>query len=175
MMQLLTIIMGSMTLGMGQLVSMVEPVKVGVVQQLPADGRVTSEFGIRRHPLNGCNRLHAGVDIANEHGTEITATSSGKVVSVERDRGYGLMVEMNHGYGWTTRYAHLSSAEVKVGDVVRQGVTVGRMGRSGAATGTHLHFEVRHYGFAVNPTARLQSVVPMWASSQNFAAPITAQ
>lgn len=158
MLKLVAVLMGSLSLGMGQWLEGAGPGLQNVaVQGVPAEGRMSSEYGFRRHPIRGCHHFHWGVDIKNAHATPITATGAGRVVRVERNRGYGLIIEIEHGHGWTTRYAHLSAADVSVGDYVGQGAIVGRMGASGAATGTHLHFELRRYGFAVNPALYLQS------------------
>lgn len=108
--------------------------------------------------------MHEGVDIANARGTTVDATARGRVLQVGRDRGYGLMVEIDHGHGWTSRYAHLSRATVVAGDVVGAGTMIGKMGRSGAATGVHLHYELRRYGVAVDPQPLLQAVTAQFAS-----------
>lgn len=166
--QIFAFLLGSLSLGMGNLVTSVEShiPQNAAVQVLPAEGRLSSDFGFRRHPIHKGNCLHTGIDIANERGTLISATGAGRVLRVERDRGYGLLVEIDHGHGWTTRYAHLSDTDVKVGDVVGVGAAVGKMGASGAATGNHLHFEVRRYSFAVNPMPYLSAVVPAIADNR---------
>jgi murein DD-endopeptidase MepM/ murein hydrolase activator NlpD len=162
MLKLIAILLGTLTIGMGQLMSVDLTSQSIAIQQLPAEGRFSSDFGFRVRPCRGGSHYHPGVDIANAHATPIQATGAGVVVSVSRDRGYGLMVEIDHGRGWTTRYAHLSNVDVKEGDPLRAGDSVGEMGRSGRATGVHLHYELRRYGLAVNPApylAAAQSVL----------------
>ncbi len=168
MFQLMALLMGSMTLGMGHLVTAVDAsvqstVENVAVQVMPAEGRFSSDFGFRHHPIHGGTIFHEGVDIANVRSTPIEASGAGRVVKVEYERGYGLLIEIDHGHGWTTRYAHLSAADVKVGDSVGVGSPIGKMGASGSATGNHLHFEVRRYSFAVNPTPYLTAVAPAFA------------
>lgn len=168
MFQLITLLMGSMTLGLGHWVTAVDAsvkstVESAVIQVMPAEGRLSSDFGFRHHPIHGGTIFHDGVDIANVRSTPIEATGSGRVTRVERGRGYGLLIEIDHGHGWTTRYAHLSAADVKVGDAVGAGTPIGKMGASGSATGNHLHFEVRHYNFAVNPAPFLTAAAPAYA------------
>ncbi|SET16065.1 peptidoglycan DD-metalloendopeptidase family protein [Anaerobranca gottschalkii] len=120
------------------------PVQYGV-------GVITSHFGNRVHPITGRPDFHTGVDIAHSAGTPIYAAAGGRVVTSEYRGGYGNLVIIDHGNGYTTYYAHLQSMSVKVGDRVNQGQIIGRMGRTGSATGVHLHFEIRRNGTALNP------------------------
>ena len=108
----------------------------------PLDGAVTSEFGWRRDPFTGKAKFHQGVDIRAAYGQEVKAAGAGTVVFSGEAGGYGTSVVVEHQDGTRTRYAHLSAALVEKGDQVGQGEAVGRAGRSGRATGTHLHFEV---------------------------------
>ncbi len=117
----------------------------------PTQGYITSGFGWRRHPITGKREFHYGYDIANRPYTPIVATADGTVSSVRRYRGYGLIVEIDHGYGFSTRYAHLARAYVQKGQKVKRGQKIAAMGSSGFVTGTHLHYEVRVLGRAVNP------------------------
>ncbi len=109
--------------------------------ELP-DGHVTSAFGWRRDPLDGAARFHRGIDIRAAYGQEIQAAGAGRVVSAGTEGGYGETVVIEHTGGLRTRYAHLSASLVTPGQEVTAGQVVGRAGRSGRATGTHLHFEV---------------------------------
>lgn len=161
MLKLIAVIFGTITIGMGQLMSVDLTSHSMAVQQLPAEGRLSSDFGLRPRPCRGGSHYHPGVDIANVRATPIESTGVGVIMNVSRDRGYGLMVEIDHGRGWTTRYAHLSAVNVKEGEQVRAGDLIGKMGRSGRATGTHLHYELRRYGFAINPA-------PYLAASQSL-------
>jgi murein DD-endopeptidase MepM/ murein hydrolase activator NlpD len=106
------------------------------------EGRVTSAFGWRRDPIDGVARFHRGIDIRAAYGQEIQAAGSGRVVSAGTEGGYGETVVIEHAGGLRTRYAHLSASLVTPGQEVTAGQVVGRAGRSGRATGTHLHFEV---------------------------------
>ena len=115
------------------------------------DYRYTSGFGVRYDPFNGGAAMHAGVDMAGVTGEPIYASANGTVLQAGRANGYGNLVELGHGKGIDTRYGHLSAILVRPGDTVRQGQLIGRMGSTGRSTGTHLHFEVRVDGHAVNP------------------------
>lgn len=124
----------------------------------PAEGGwISSSYGHRRDPFTGRKAFHRGVDIANKPDAAITAIAAGIVTTVKKDPGYGLMVDVNHGNGYVTRYAHLMEANVKVGDRVTKGGTIGIVGSSGRSTGTHLHFEVRRDGKHLNPQEYLKT------------------
>lgn len=112
---------------------------------------MTSNFGIRYDPFNGGRASHTGLDMAGAHGEPIYAAAAGRVVRAERFGGYGNCVDIDHGHGIITRYGHLSSINVRVGDKVGVGEKIGGMGSTGRSTGTHLHYEVRIDGQAVNP------------------------
>ncbi|MBP9921091.1 MAG: peptidoglycan DD-metalloendopeptidase family protein [Proteiniclasticum sp.] len=122
----------------------------------PASGRFTSPFGYRIHPISRTRRMHTGIDIANSSGTNIAASQNGKVISAGYKGTYGNLVVIKHGNGMETAYAHLSRISVSVGDVVTQGQSIGKMGSTGGSTGSHLHFEIRKNGTAVNPMNYLQ-------------------
>jgi murein DD-endopeptidase MepM/ murein hydrolase activator NlpD len=117
----------------------------------PAAGTVTSRFGRR------WGRIHKGIDIAGPIGTPINAAADGIVTAAGwQSGGYGNLVEIRHSDGTTTRYGHNSQLSVAVGQTVRQGQLVARMGSTGRSTGSHLHFEIRPSGGnAVNPIAHL--------------------
>ena len=106
------------------------------------EGHVTSSFGWRRDPINGTAKFHRGVDIRAAYGQDIEAAGAGRVVSAGTEGGYGETVVIEHAGGIRTRYAHLSASVVTPGQEVAAGQVVGRAGRSGRSTGTHLHFEV---------------------------------
>ena len=108
----------------------------------PVDGAVTSDFGWRRDPFTQRAKFHQGVDLRAAYGQEVQAAGAGRVVFSGEQGGYGTSVVIEHQDGTRTRYAHLSAALVGPGDRVGAGEAVGRAGRSGRATGTHLHFEV---------------------------------
>lgn len=111
----------------------------------------SSNWGMREHPVLGGVRMHAGVDIRGPVGTPIYATADGYVGRAQRAGGYGNLVELEHGKGLQTRYGHLSKILVNPGDQVRRGQLIGLMGSTGRSTGSHLHYEVRMDGGAVNP------------------------
>ncbi len=117
---------------------------------------LSSSFGWRRNPVSGRHAMHEGLDFAAPRGTPIRAASGGLVVSAGFQPGYGKMVEIDHGNGLHTRYAHASSLLVKVGDLVRQGQLVAKVGSTGRSTGAHLHFEIRMAGYPLDPTLFLQ-------------------
>lgn len=108
----------------------------------PVAGAVTSAFGWRRHPITKDVKFHQGVDLRAAYGQEVQAAAAGTVVFSGDRGGYGATVEIEHQDGTRTRYAHLSARLVKPGDEISAGQALGRAGKSGAATGTHLHFEV---------------------------------
>ena len=111
----------------------------------PTVGRLTSPFGPR------WGRFHYGVDLANATGTNVVAADGGVVTRVGMAGSYGNLIIIDHQNGTSTRYAHLSAYNVKVGDVVQKGQSIGKIGSTGRSTGPHLHFEVRVGGVAKNP------------------------
>ena len=123
----------------------------GLSSPLRRELQPTSSFGMRRHPIHHTRRMHAGIDLAAAHGEPVRAAAGGTVLRAERAGGYGLLVEVEHPGGLTTRYAHLSRVDVREGDVLTRGHIVGRAGATGAATGPHLHFEVRVDGDPRDP------------------------
>ncbi len=117
---------------------------------------LTSSYGYRRDPFNGHAAFHAGVDFPGHYGQPILAAASGRVVYVGGRQGYGNVVEIDHGHGILTRYAHLSRFGVRAGAPVLRGDAIANMGSTGRSTGTHLHFEVRVNGNAINPSRFLE-------------------
>lgn len=111
-----------------------------------------SGFGMRVHPIHKVRKMHTGLDFTAPQGTPIQSTGDGTVVNVEYGgSGYGLHVEIDHGYGYRTLYGHLSKAEVQVGQKVKKGQQIGRVGSSGTSTAPHCHYEVIFKGQKVNP------------------------
>lgn len=117
----------------------------------------TSGFGVRSDPFRGSAAMHAGVDMPGPMGTSVYATADGVVSRSEWSGGYGNLVEIDHGRGIQTRYGHLSASLVHAGQRVKRGDLIARMGSTGRSTGSHLHYEVRLDGHAVNPMPFLQS------------------
>ena len=114
-------------------------------------GWISSYFGKRTDPFTGKPANHTGIDFAGKSGAEVVAVADGVVTWSSKRYGYGLMVEINHGNGYATRYAHNSENLVAVGDEVKKGQVVAKMGKTGRATGPNLHFEVLRDGRRMNP------------------------
>lgn len=125
----------------------------GPLLRNPTDGAcVSSGFASRPEDLGG-NRWHSGLDLSNRQGGMIYSAGAGTIVLADWRGSYGLMIEIDHGQGVRTRYAHLAEVDLAIGlgDVVGPGWPIGRMGRTGNATGVHLHYEVLIGGRAVDP------------------------
>lgn len=105
----------------------------------------------RRHPITGKVRPHYGVDWTAPRGTPVYSTAAGVVSFAGRQRGYGNIVIIQHENGYESRYAHLNRIRVQQGQRVKRGQHIGGVGRTGAATGTHLHYEVRINGTPYDP------------------------
>jgi murein DD-endopeptidase MepM/ murein hydrolase activator NlpD len=126
----------------------------GFLLRTPVDGaRMTSGFGIRRHPILGFNRMHQGIDFGVGTGTPVISASDGVVKEVRWNGGYGRWVRIRHAGGWETAYAHLSrwAKGIHPGSRVRQGQVIAYVGSTGSSTGPHLHYEVIHNGAKINP------------------------
>lgn len=117
----------------------------------PTNGRVSSEYGKRIHPITGAAGFHTGIDLASSSGTPIKSSKSGTVVFSGWQNGYGNTVIVDHGGGYQTLYAHCSSLKVSKGQKVTRGETIALVGSTGNSTGPHLHFEVRKDGKHQNP------------------------
>lgn len=113
------------------------------VWPVPGSHRITSYYGMRLHPVYKTQKFHSGIDIGAGYGLDIVAAADGKVTLATTNGGYGKCVVVNHGSGITTLYAHCSSFEVSVGDTVKKGEVIAKVGSTGVSTGPHLHFEVR--------------------------------
>jgi murein DD-endopeptidase MepM/ murein hydrolase activator NlpD len=133
---------------------------VAIPSALPIQQAVnfTSAFGVRSDPFKGRAAMHPGVDLAGPVGTPIYATADGMVDRAEwNNGGYGNLVEIDHGHGIQTRYGHLTRYIVTTGEHVKRGQLIAYMGSTGRSTGSHLHYEVRLDGKAVNPIPFMQS------------------
>lgn|SRR5690606_9587511 len=113
---------------------------------------LTSDYGMRTHPVLGGRRNHKGIDLAQPTGTPVYATADGIVSKAERFSSYGNYIQIEHGGEMQTRYAHLSGYAISAGEHVRKGQLIGFVGSTGRSTGPHLHYEVRIAGEAVDPT-----------------------
>ncbi|MDD2212677.1 MAG: peptidoglycan DD-metalloendopeptidase family protein [Clostridia bacterium] len=122
----------------------------------PGYTKITSEYGMRFHPILKRNKLHTGMDIRATKGTTIVAAESGTVMEVGKRGGYGLIVMINHGGNLVTLYAHASKTLVNAGQQVKKGQAIAKVGSTGWSTGPHLHFEVRKKGNPVNPKPYLK-------------------
>lgn len=122
---------------------------------MPSDGRISSLYGVRRDPMAGSHRHHAGIDFANFKSSAVRAAAGGRVAFAGWAKGCGRAVVMEHGGGTRTRYCHLEHLAVKGGDAVEAGGVIGAMGSTGRATGPHLHFELIEGGQAIDPAPRL--------------------
>jgi murein DD-endopeptidase MepM/ murein hydrolase activator NlpD len=132
------------------------PVPSGDGMVRPAEGRISSEFGPRVHPVTGKNRPHTGIDVAAPVGAPIRAAAAGTVTFAGVRGGYGNLIIIDHGGGRETSYAHNSANAVSAGDRVSAGARIGAVGATGQVTGPHLHFEVRIDGTAVQPRDHVQ-------------------
>jgi murein DD-endopeptidase MepM/ murein hydrolase activator NlpD len=113
---------------------------------------LTSTFGYRWDPFTKRRRMHHGIDLAGPVGLNIYSTGAGVVEVAEFNRhGYGKEIIINHGFGFKSVYAHLDEIHVKVGDTLKKGQLIGKLGDTGRSTGPHLHYEIRKYNQAVNP------------------------
>ena len=119
----------------------------------PVPGRITSRYGMRRHPILGYTRMHAGLDMKATYGTPIHAATDGTVQFAGRHGGHGNFVKISHGGGLATGYAHMSRIAVSSGERVRRGQVIGYVGSTGLATGPHLHYEMYRNGKTVNPAS----------------------
>ena len=125
-----------------------------LLMKTPVDGaRLSSRFGMRRHPILGYTRLHRGLDFAAPRGTPIYAAGSGTIVALGRNGDYGKYIRIRHRNGYETAYAHMNgyARRLKKGAGVKQGQIIGYVGATGLATGPHLHYEVLRHNKPVNP------------------------
>jgi murein DD-endopeptidase MepM/ murein hydrolase activator NlpD len=132
---------------------------VAVPVRKPIAGEIdlSSGFGVRMDPFLRSPAMHSGLDFRSSTGDPVRATAGGKVESAGWSGGYGKMVEIDHGNGFSTRYGHLSEIDVKIGQSVKIGQIIGRVGSTGRSTGPHLHYETRIDGDAVDPQKFLRA------------------
>ncbi len=126
------------------------------IRHMPAlhpvlDGRITSDFGMRLHPIFKRYQKHPGIDFAAKRGAPIYAAADGVVKIAEYKGGYGNCVFIDHIYGFETRYGHMQKILVRRGQRIKRGDKIGLVGKTGVATAPHLHFEVHFKGKEVNP------------------------
>lgn len=119
----------------------------------PCEGTIgVNGFGMREHPILGINRMHEGIDIITDVGTNVRTSGNGIVSFIGYRGGYGLTVEVEHNSGYKTIYAHLSRSLVTEGQKVSRGKVIALTGNSGLSTGPHLHYEVHHDGIKLDPS-----------------------
>ncbi len=124
------------------------------ILKTPLDGaRISSNFGMRKHPISGFNKMHKGVDFAAPTGTPIYAGGNGIIEYVGRNGGYGKYIRIRHNNGYKTAYAHLSNYKkgISKGVRVNQGEVIGYVGSTGNSTGPHLHYEIIYQNKHINP------------------------
>ncbi|MDR1580461.1 MAG: peptidoglycan DD-metalloendopeptidase family protein [Synergistaceae bacterium] len=122
----------------------------------PLRGKITSPYGSRVHPVFKTKTTHSGIDIDGEHGDPVRAAADGEVLFTGVLRGYGQVVIIDHGGDLTSVYAHLSGIDTAENAKVKTGDKIGKVGSTGVATGSHLHFEVRVNGNTLDPMKYLQ-------------------
>lgn len=115
-----------------------------------------SPFGHRSDPIAGLRAMHEGIDFNAEAGTPVVVAADGVVLSASYHNEFGNLIDVDHGDGLISRYAHLSRMNVKAGQMLKRGESIGAVGSTGRSTGSHLHFEVRMFGVAQNPALFLQ-------------------
>lgn len=118
-------------------------------------GYISSYFGYRSDPFHGNTTWHKGIDFVAPEGTDVMATAAGVVVFAGVKDGYGNVVEIGHGDGLVTRYGHNSKLVVKVGELVRKGQVIAKVGSTGRSTAPHVHYEVLRDGLFLNPAKYL--------------------
>lgn len=121
--------------------------------QRPVPGSVSSDFGVRRHPILGYTRMHQGIDFRAGYGTPILAATDGRVTRAGWAGGHGRQVRIAHAGGLLTSYSHMSRVVAAPGEWVRQGQLIGYVGSTGLSTGPHLHYELHVDGVPVDPTS----------------------
>ncbi len=137
--------------GKEKMLASIPSIKPVRVDKLNNRIELLSGFGYRLHPIHKIMKMHEGLDFSAPQGTPIQATGDGVIVKVESNGGYGKHVIINHGFGYETLYGHMSIVEVKQGQKIKKGQTIGKVGNTGSSTGPHCHYEVHYKGTPVNP------------------------
>ena len=123
---------------------------------VPLEGRISSGFGYRRHPITGLRSFHYGVDITGNRGDAVQAAGSGVVTFAGWSGDFGKVVIISHGFDYETVYAHNDSIIIEVGDIVSKGDLISRVGSTGRSTGPHLHFEIHYNDEQIDPIGVLR-------------------
>lgn len=128
-----------------------------IPNQWPIKGRITSKFGWRKNPFNGrAMEFHEGLDIAASYGSAVRAAGEGKVTFAGWKPAYGYTVVINHGYGYISQYAHNSKLAVKIGQRVKSGEIIARVGSTGRSTGPHVDYRISYKGKWIDPLTILK-------------------
>ena len=135
--------------------------------------RISSDFGWRTHPIDGRFRHHAGIDIAGTH-QYVRAAATGIIEKVGYHKNLGYFVRINHGNSYMTTYGHLAQIIVRQGDPVAIGSKIGILGRSGLATGLHLHYAIKKNGTDLDPTPYLLLAIQLVHQYQRLHGPINS-
>ncbi len=136
---------------------------------MPVAGHITSPYGMRRHPILGYTRMHAGIDFGAPYGTPIHAVAAGRVTYAGRHGGHGNYVRIQHAGGLGTGYGHMSRIAVRNGEQVTAGEVIGYVGSTGLSTGPHLHFEAYREGHTINPAGLKIMARPQIAGAERDA------
>ncbi len=147
-------------------IASIAPLGEAPLFDVPLRGEITSEFGMRIHPLDHVPRFHHGVDIAAPVGIPIRCPAKATVVFAGQRGGYGNCVDLDHGDGWLTRYAHLAAILVDEGQSIGVGQEIGTVGESGRTTGPHLHLELHRHGRRIDPLSLIPLGGPSVPSAQ---------
>jgi murein DD-endopeptidase MepM/ murein hydrolase activator NlpD len=128
-------------------------------------GWLSSYYGMRTDPFTGRKEMHKGMDFAGKKGSDVISVAAGVITWAGRRYGYGNLVEVNHGNGYSTRYGHNEKIVVKVGQTIKKGDIISKMGSTGRSTGPHVHFEVLKEGKQVDPIKYINAAKAGSASS----------
>jgi murein DD-endopeptidase MepM/ murein hydrolase activator NlpD len=130
-----------------------ELILVNIPSLWPTEGKITSLFGKRKHPIKKRIKFHTGVDIANLLSTDVISTAAGLVIYSGYRGGYGNTIIIDHENGFETYYAHAKKLLVRKGDQVTRGTVIAKMGSTGLSTGSHVHYEIRFNGEPLDPVS----------------------
>jgi murein DD-endopeptidase MepM/ murein hydrolase activator NlpD len=121
-------------------------------------GYISSDYGMRLHPITKEHKFHRGIDIVPEDSRDAFSIGAGIVIFSGSHGGYGKLLVVKHSDGFTTHYAHLESINYRVGEIVSKGSVIGQIGSSGNSSGVHLHFEIRKSGKPIDPSKIFSSL-----------------
>lgn len=131
--------------------STLSPIIVSVPVSSPVNGRITSNYGVRIHPITNENDFHTGIDIAAKENTSILSVLDGTVIDIGFSNFYGNYITIKHCRGFVSTYCHCNKILAKVGANIKQGERIALVGSTGISTGPHLHFEIKYNGITYDP------------------------